>query len=95
MKTFILKISTPDGMLFNGEAQRVICRGIAGDLAILAGHCKFCTALGRGRACVTLADGKKREGTCAGGLLSVMDGTCRILAPAWEWKEEIKEEETL
>lgn len=46
MKTFPLRIGTPDGLLFEGEAERIVCRTITGDLAILAGHSNFCTALG-------------------------------------------------
>lgn len=92
MKTFPLRIGTPDGLLFEGEAERVVCRSITGDLAILAGHCNFCTALGMGEAAVVLPDGTRREAACIGGMLSVMDGTCRVLATTWEWKEEIDEE---
>ena len=43
MRTFPLRIGTPDGLLFEGEVQRIVCRSITGDLAILAGHCNFCT----------------------------------------------------
>lgn len=50
MKTFPLRIGTPDGLLFEGEAERIVCRTITGDLAILAGHSNFCTALGMGHA---------------------------------------------
>ena len=45
MSTFPLQIGTPDGLLFEGDVARVVCRSITGDLAILAGHCNFCTAL--------------------------------------------------
>ena len=61
MRTFPLRIGTPDGLLFEGEVQRVVCRSITGDLAILAGHCNFCTALGMGEAHVILEDGTSRE----------------------------------
>lgn len=50
MSTFPLQIGTPDGLLFEGDVARVVCRSITGDLAILAGHCNFCTALGMGEA---------------------------------------------
>ena len=49
MKTFPLHIGTPDGLLFEGNVEKVICRTITGDLAILAGHSNFCTALGMER----------------------------------------------
>ena len=50
MATFPLRIGTPDGLLFEDEVVRVVCRSITGDLAILARHVNFCTALGMGEA---------------------------------------------
>ena len=72
MSTFPLQIGTPDGLLFEGDVARVVCRSITGDLAILAGHCNFCTALGMGEAHVVMEDGTRREAACIGGMLSVM-----------------------
>ena len=92
MKTFPLRIGTPDGLLFEGEAEGIVCRTITGDLAILAGHSNFCTALGMGHAHVALPDGTTREAACIGGMLSMMNGTCRVMATTWEWKEDIDEE---
>ncbi|MCD8337023.1 MAG: ATP synthase F1 subunit epsilon [Lachnospiraceae bacterium] len=89
MSSFPLKIGTPDGLLFEGDAERVACRTITGDLAILAGHCNYCTAIGMGEAHVVLGDGTTRYAACIGGMLSVMNGTCRVLATTWEWKEDI------
>ncbi len=89
MRTFPLRIGTPDGLLFEGEVERVVCRTMTGDLAILAGHCNFCTALGMGEAAVVLEDGTRKRAACIGGMLSVMDGVCRLLATTWEWEENI------
>lgn len=89
MRTFPLRIGTPDGLLFEGEVERVVCRSITGDLAVLAGHCNFCTALGMGEAHVVMADGTRRAAACIGGMLSMMNGTCRLLATTWEWQEDI------
>ena len=89
MSTFPLRIGTPDGLLFEGDVERVVCRSVGGDLAILARHCNFCTALGMGEASVVMADGNRRTAACIGGMLSVMNGTCRLLATTWEWKEDI------
>ena len=95
MSTFPLRIGTPDGLLFEGNVERVICRSIGGDIAILARHCNFCTALGMGEASVVMEDGTRRTAACIGGMLSVMNGTCRLLATTWEWKEDINEERAL
>ena len=92
MKTFQLRIGTPDGLLFEGDVERIVCRSITGDLAILAGHCNFCTALGMGEAHVVLEDGTRKEAACIGGMLSMLDGTCHLLATTWEWKEDIDQE---
>lgn len=92
MKTFPLRIGTPDGLLFEGNVERVVCRSITGDLAILAGHCNFCTALGMGEAHVVLEDGTRRSAACIGGMLSMINGTCRVMATTWEWQEDINEE---
>lgn len=92
MRTFPLRIGTPDGLLFEGEVERVVCRSITGDLAILAGHCNFCTALGMGEAHVVMEDGSRRDAACIGGMISVMDGSCHLLATTWEWQEDIDAE---
>lgn len=91
MKTFPLRIGTPDGLLFEGSVECLICRGMTGDLAILAGHCNFCTALGMGEASVVLKDGTRRRAACIGGMLSMMDGVCHLLATTWEWEQDIDE----
>ena len=89
MNTFPLKIGTPDGLLYDGPAERIICRATTGDLAVLAGHINFCTALGMGEATVVTEDGTRRSAACIGGMISMMNGTCRVLATTWEWKEDI------
>ena len=92
MSTFPLRIGTPDGLLYEGEVARLVCRTINGDLAILPRHCNYCTALGMGEAHIILEDGSRKNAACIGGMLSVMNGTCRLLATTWEWKEDINEE---
>lgn len=92
MNTFPLKIGTPDGVAFSGEVERVVCRTIHGDLAILAGHTNYVTALGMGSAHIILEDGTRRDAACIGGMLSMMKGECHLLATTWEWQEDIDKE---
>ena len=89
MKTFSLTIGTPDGLLFSGEVERVMCRSITGDLAILADHCNFCTALGMGEAYIRLEDGTQKNAAGIGGMITMMNGNCHLLATTWEWEEDI------
>ena len=42
-----------------------------------------------GESTVVMEDGTRRAAACIGGMLSVMNGTCRLLATTWEWKEDI------
>ena len=48
MSTFHLKISTPDGLLFDGEVERVRARMIDGDVCLLAHHADYVSAVGAG-----------------------------------------------
>ena len=89
MKTFSLTIGTPDGLLYKDNVERVMCRSITGDLAILADHCNFCTALGMGEAYIRLEDGTQRNAACIGGMITMMNGECHLLATTWEWEEDI------
>ena len=76
MTTFHLTVVTPDGCAFDGQAERVVCRAIDGDLAILAKHGDYCTALGMGEAHIVDADGQRRRAACMGGMLTVLNGGC-------------------
>lgn len=89
MTTFHLTVVTPDGCAFDGQAERVVCRAIDGDLAILAKHGDYCTALGMGEAHIVDGEGNRRRAACMGGLLSVLEGEVRLVATTWEWAEQI------
>ncbi len=89
MTSFHLQIVTPDGLMYDGQAQRVLVRSIAGDVCILPRHADYVTALGMGRAKVVLEDGQARTAACIGGMLSVKDGRVRLVATTFEWAEEI------
>ena len=70
MNTFPLIISSPDGDLFRGDAQMLILRGTEGDLAIMAGHIPFVTAVRKGRCDVVSAGGARREGEIEAGMIA-------------------------
>ena len=89
MATFHLQIVTMDGMVFDGQVQSVSCRTIHGDLAILAHHMNYCTAIGMGTSHVVMEDGSERRAACIGGMLTVMNGECRLIPTTWEWSEDI------
>ena len=91
MKSFKLQIAAPDGLRYDGEATQLSVRGIAGDLAILAGHIPFVTALKDGE-CRVYTDGETiRRARAKGGMLIVSKETVRLLSSDFEWVEENKE----
>ena len=88
MNSFPLKIVTPDGLLFDGQAEELIVRTTTGDLGILAGHINCVAPLGMGRATV-IVDGKKRYAACIGGMVSVLNGEVALVPTTFEWAEDI------
>lgn len=88
MTAFALKIVTPDGLIYDGQAEELIVRTSTGDMGILAGHINCVASLGMGRATVMI-DGKKRYGACIGGMVSVVNGAVTLVPTTFEWAEDI------
>ena len=88
MAEFALKIVTPEGLRYDGPAERLLVRTTAGDVAILPGHINYVAPLGMGETIVTV-EGKKRRGACIGGMVSVVGGKVSIVATTFEWAEDI------
>jgi len=88
MTPFTLKIVTPDGLQFEGQAEELTVRSTTGDIGILAGHLNCVAPLGMGRATVVI-DGQKRYAACIGGMLSVVNGTVTLVPTTFEWADKI------
>ena len=88
MTPFSLKIVTPDGLIFDGQAEELVVRSTSGDFGILAGHVNCVAPLGMGRATVII-DGKRRYAACIGGMVSVVDGNVTLVPTTFEWAESI------
>ena len=88
MTPFSLKIVTPDGVRFDGQAEELIVRTTTGDMGILAGHINCVAPLGMGRATV-IVDGVKRYAACIGGMVSVVDGAVSLVPTTFEWSDSI------
>lgn len=88
MTPFSLKIVTPDGLIFDGQAEELVVRTTSGDLGILAGHINCVAPLGMGRATVII-DGKRRYAACIGGMVSVVNSEVTLVPTTFEWAESI------
>ena len=88
MTPFSLKIVTPDGLIFDGQAEQLTVSTTSGDMGILAGHINCVAPLGMGRATI-ITEGRKRYAACIGGLISVSNGSVNLVPTTFEWAEEI------
>ena len=93
MTTFSLKIVTPDGLQFDGQAEELIVRTTSGDIGIMAGHINCVAPLGMGRATI-VTEGKKLYAACIGGILSVVGGEVKLVPPTFEWADQIDKDRT-
>lgn len=93
MNTYSFRISTPDGLLFEGNVEQILLRGSDGDLAILAGHIPFATAVQPGDVKITLEDESVRIGHTEGGLLSVGKDMVTLLSSSFQWPESPEDSE--
>ena len=89
MSTFHLKISTPDGLLYDGEVERLRVRMIDGDVSLLARHSDYVSAVGAGEAAILTADGQTRTAACIGGMLSMIHNEASLIATTFEWADQI------
>ena len=88
MTGFPLKIVTPDGLAFDGTAEMLLVRTIAGDLGIMAKHMDCVVPRGMGEATL-VADGKRRYAACMGGMVSVLNGVVTLVPTTFEWADDI------
>ena len=89
MADFRLKIVSPDGVFFDGEAHQLSLRSIDGDVAVLAGHIPYLTAVGIGECRVYLGEGEPKRAACCGGLLNVTKEGAFLAPTTFEWAEDI------
>jgi F-type H+-transporting ATPase subunit epsilon len=90
MKNFHLQIAAPDGLRYDGDAVQISVRGIEGELAVLAGHIPFVTALKAGECRVYVGDNGEtvRHAQYSGGMLTVSADTVRMISADFRWEEE-------
>ena len=88
MSEYRLKIVTPDRLVFDDFAERLVARTTTGDVCILARHTEYITPLAIGMVKVK-AKGEWRIASCSGGTLVVTGGAATIISDAFEWSDEI------
>ena len=85
MSTFYLKISSPEGDLFCGDAVKLSVRGTEGDLAVMAGHIPFISYVKPCDCRIELEDGSEKIGHTDGGVLTVSKEKVILLSGSFSW----------
>ena len=89
MATYHLQIVTPDRMVYDGEAEKIILRTVNGDVCILPHHIDYAVPLAIGEARITDGQGNTRLAACNNGMLSVHGNEVRVVAVTVEWADDI------
>ena len=84
----MLEIVTPERAFFSGEVDRVIVRGIEGDMAVLKNRAPIITPLAIGKIRI-LIDGEERVAAAVNGYISVEKDKTTIITDCAEWPGEI------
>ncbi len=86
--SYKLRIVTPEGILFDDQVEKLVAHTVLGDICILANHIDIVTVIDVGKVSLSQGD-KTRYAACSGGVLSVRDGECSLVATTFEYAEDI------
>ena len=88
MKSFNLKIVTPDGICYTGEVESLLVHTETGDVEFLAGHIDFIGSLTAGRVRIK-ENGRDRLAAGSGGTVAFTGGAATLAAVTFEFSENI------
>ncbi len=85
MNTYKLIISTPDGSVFDDNVEVLVVRGTEGELAVMAGHIPFITAVKSGECKIVLSETDEKFAVIGGGILTVQGDKTTLLCSDFKW----------
>jgi len=83
-----LRVTTPEKVKYDDEAEMVIMRCISGDMGVLPHH-EACSAILDYGVLRIMNDGSERRMGVYGGIAQICDNLVTILANDAEWPEDI------
>lgn len=90
MNRFKLKIMSPDGIFYDGEAYQLSIKAVDGEVAVFADHIPYLTAVALGECRVYTESGAEpKRAACCGGMLTFMDNEALLAPTTFEWAEDI------
>ena len=84
-----VQVVSPERVLYEGEADMVVCRPADGDIAFLPGHVPFLGALGIDPVRILLVGGGEQAFAVHGGFVEVSNDHVTVLSDLAEAEEQI------
>ena len=84
-----VQLVSPERILFEGEAEMVVCRPVDGEIAFLAGHVPYLGALRDDPVRILMAGGAETAIAVHGGFVEVSNDHVVVLSDLAELKEQI------
>jgi F-type H+-transporting ATPase subunit epsilon len=85
----IAQLVSPERVLYEGDADMVVCRTSDGEIAFLPGHVPFVGALGIAKVRILLPQSGEVAAAVHGGFVEVSHDTVTILSDVAELPEQI------
>ena len=90
MAGLVVSVVSPESILFEGEAEMVVCRPVDGEIAFLPGHEPFVGALGGFPVRVIRGEGQPEIAIAVhGGFVEFSDDRVTVLSDVAELPEQI------
>ncbi|HXY92864.1 MAG TPA: ATP synthase F1 subunit epsilon [Acidimicrobiia bacterium] len=86
---FAVQLVSPEEILFDGEAEMVVCRSTAGAIAFLYGHVPYLGALADAPLRFVFAGSGEQEAAVHGGFVQMTGDRLVVLSDLAELKEQI------
>jgi F-type H+-transporting ATPase subunit epsilon len=87
--TLAVQLVSPERILFEGDADMVVCRTTDGEVAFLTGHVPFLGALVDAAVRIHLPSGGVEQAAVHGGFVEVSEDRVTILSDVAEMADEI------
>jgi F-type H+-transporting ATPase subunit epsilon len=84
-----VQLVSPERILFEGEAEMVVCRPVDGEIAFLAGHVPYLGALRDDPVRILMAGGAETAIAVHGGFVEVSNDHVVVLSDLAELKDQI------
>ncbi len=92
MSTFALRVVTPEGEKFKGEAEKILFRASDGEVCIMANHTDYIAAVDICKVYILDAEDKDVYALCGGGFITFSKNTASLVCDTFIYKEDIDPE---